>query len=365
MTVQKLAFDGFRNLEANKMAANEAVNIIYGDNAQGKTNLIEAVWLFTGSKSFRGSKEDELIGFGKTFARLKLDFFSEGRAQTAEMKFSDKKEIFLNGVSKKMPSDLAGSFHAVVFSPLHIKLVEDGPEIRRRFLDLAIGQIYPKYIDLLKRYSRAAAQRNSALRDVKNQPEIYDLIDIFEHSIAMIGGRMVRYRMKYLKLLEKYAPEIYAGISRGSEKLTFSYFSKCENMSEDEQQNTEILLRALKSGRDSDILKGSTSVGPHRDDMNIEINACPVRNFGSQGQKRSAVLALKLAEAEILKETTGEQPVVLLDDVMSELDTGRQDYILNHIDGWQVFITCCDPASIQKLVSGKVFYMEKGIIRES
>lgn len=364
MIVRKLAFEGFRNLEKNELTACENVNVIYGDNAQGKTNLIEGIWLFTGAKSFRGSKDSELIGFDRDHAKITLDFYGEDREQTAEIRIGEKKEAFLNGVPKKSGGELAGNFHAVVFSPLHIKLVEEGPEARRKFLDTAIGQIYPKYNELLKSYHRAVSQRNQALRDVKYHPDIYDLIDIFEHSIAAFGGRIMRYRVRYIAALCKYAPEIYAGISGGKEVLHFSYAAKGMTASDNEQENARGLSELLKKTRDEDISAGSTSVGPHRDDMEIEIDGHFVRSFGSQGQKRSAVLSLKLAEAEVLKTSTGEQPVALLDDVMSELDTGRQNYILNHITGWQVFITCCDPANIEKLVEGKIFYMEKGIIRE-
>lgn len=365
MRVETLKFEGFRNLEKNQITAGPGVNIIYGDNAQGKTNLIEGIWLFTGSKSFRGSKDSELLGFDSEIARIGLDFFGEDRMQSAEISIGEKREIKLNGIEKKTPSELTGAFHAVVFSPLHIKLVEEGPEMRRRFLDAAIGQLYPKYMDLLKRYNRAVLQRNGALRDVKYHASIYDLIDIFENSIAGIGGRIVRYRIRYLSLLKKFAPDIYYGISGGLEELSLSYVSKCGVATENETENAAALLGALKKVRDDDISTGSTSIGPHRDDMDISINGKSVRSFGSQGQKRSAVLSLKLAEAEVLNKTTGEQPVALLDDVMSELDTGRQDYILNHINGWQVFITCCDPGPIKALTKGKIFYMKNGVITES
>lgn len=364
MQVVDLFCEGFRNLEPCEIAADPGVNVIYGDNAQGKTNLIEAVWLFTGGKSFRGSKEGELPAFGRENAKIRLRFFGEDRMQEAELHLGQKREFILNGVEKKQASELAGAFHAVVFSPLHLKLVENGPEIRRKFMDAAISQIYPKYIDLQRRYYRAVQQRNSALRDAKFHPEIFDLISIFENSIAGLGGRIIRYRLRYLHTLCKYAPEIYAGIAGGKENLQISYQSKAEICSEDERQNAAALLEALSRSRENDMQTGATSVGPHRDDMDILINTRPVRAFGSQGQKRSAVLALKLAEAEVLRETTGEQPVALLDDVMSELDLSRQEYILNHIGGWQVFITCCDPGPVETLAKGKVFHMENGRISE-
>lgn len=364
MIVKKIEFDGFRNLQKNEIFADKKVNVIYGDNAQGKTNLIESIWLFTGAKSFRGSKDSELIGFDKQTAKIKIEFFGEDREQSAEIKFGEKKEAVLNGVLKKTTSELAGTFHAVVFSPLHIKLVEDGPESRRRFLDTAIGQIYPKYNEVMRCYSRAVSQRNQALRDVKYHSDIYDLIDIFENSIASFGGRIMKYRYRYVSALSRFAPEIYAGISGGKEEIKLKYITRCGEATDSDSLNYEMLLDSLKKSRDDDIAAGNTSIGPHRDDLEIMINGYLVRSFGSQGQKRSAVLCLKLAEAEVLKSSTGEQPIALLDDVMSELDTGRQNFILNHIDGWQVFITCCDPAPLKKLSDGKIFYMENGIIKE-
>ena len=366
MRVERLSAGGFRNLESVEIEALDGVNIIYGDNAQGKTNLIEGIWLFTGAKSFRGAKDSELRGLELSADRpsvIKMDFFAEEREQNAEIRITDKKEAFLNGIKKRGTAELAGAFHAVVFSPLHVKLVEEGPEARRKFLDGAIGQLYPKYIDLLHRYARAVTQRNMALKSLKYESAVADLIDVFEHSIAGIGGRIVRYRLRYINILRKYAPEIYDGISGGKEVLNLEYVSKIEGFSENEAQNGNLILSGLRAARAQDAQLYKTSCGPHRDDMDISVNDLLVRSFGSQGQKRSTVLTLKLAEAEVLKEVSGEQPVALLDDVMSELDAGRQDYILNHINGWQVFITCCDPAPIKNMSQGRVFHMDGGRIK--
>ena len=365
MRVLRLKASGFRNLESVDIDTHDGVNIIYGDNAQGKTNLIEGIWLFTGAKSFRGAKDAELRGLeleNTVPARVCMDFFGGEREQNAEIKITDKKEILLNGITKKTPGELAGTFHAVVFSPLHLRLVEEGPEARRKFLDGAIAQLYPKYIDLMHRYMRAVSQRNTALKSLKYEAGLADLIEIFEHSIAVIGGRIVRYRLRYIKILSKYAPEIYSGISSGQETLTLNYVSKIKGLSEDEKANADLILAALAASRAEDSLSGATSIGPHRDDMNVAVNGLIVRSFGSQGQKRSAVLTLKLSEAEVLREVSGERPVALLDDVMSELDKSRQDYILNHINGWQVFITCCDPTNIENMANGKVFRMVEGRI---
>lgn len=367
MRVIRLQYDGYRNLASNSIEAGEGVNLIYGDNAQGKTNLVEGIWLFTGAKSFRGSKDGELTGFDSDFSRLQLDFFAAGREQTAELRVAGRRQAILNGVELKSPAQLAGGFCAVIFSPTHLSLIQDGPAARRKFLDIAIGQMWPKYIEILKRYTRAVTQRNAALKDLRYSSQMEGLIEIFEQSIAQFGGRLTEYRRRYVKALRRFAPEIYNGLSGGKEKLSISYQSVHLKQNEKEGQPSggseeyaKGLLNALRDVREEDLRTGVTSVGPHRDDLEIFIDGLPVRSFGSQGQKRSAVLTLKLAEAEVLKNAIGEKPVILLDDVMSELDAARQDYILNHIHGWQVFITCCDPAPIKKLVEGKSFYVESG-----
>ena len=367
MRVIRLQVDGYRNLASESIEAGEGVNLIYGDNAQGKTNLVEGIWLFTGAKSFRGSKDGELTGFDSDFSRLQLQFYAAGREQEAELRVEGRRQAILNGVELKSPTQLAGAFCAVIFSPVHLSLIQDGPAARRKFLDIAIGQMWPKYIEILKRYTRAVTQRNAALKDLRYSSRMEDLIDIFEQSIAQFGGRLTEYRRRYVEALRRFAPEIYSGLSAGKEKLTLSYQpvqlrqeDKKSTPSQQAEAYTKELLTALKEAREEDMRTGATSVGPHRDDLEISIDGLPVRSFGSQGQKRSAVLTLKLAEAEVLKNAVGEKPVILLDDVMSELDAARQDYILNHIHGWQVFITCCDPAPIQKLAGGKSFYMQSG-----
>lgn len=352
----RLKFSGYRNLRPGILEAHEGVNIIYGENAQGKTNLMEAVWLFTGAKSFRGAKDSELVSFSEEAARLSLDFYAAGREQNAELKIAGRRQAVLNDVEYKSPSELAGSFCAVMFSPSHLSLVKDGPAARRKFLDTAIGQLWPKYIDLLRRYQRAVAQRNSALRDLRWHSDLEGLMDVFEQSIAEPGMKIIAYRGRYLEILGQTVPEIYYGLSGKKERLSFSYL--CKNGAA--PSSSEELAALLKASRKEDMLTGSTSAGPHRDDLEFYIDGISARSYGSQGQQRSVVLALKLSEAEILKKTTGEQPVALLDDVMSELDLTRQDYILNHIRGWQVFITCCDPGPIGKLSGGRIFHMDQG-----
>lgn len=357
MRANSIEFQDFRNLKSAKIQCHPSVNVIYGDNAQGKTNLLEAIWLFSGARSFRGAKDSECIAHGSELARLSLEFESLGRNHTAQLDISNKRSATLDGVSLKTAGELAGNFKAVVFSPTHLSLIKDGPSIRRRFIDTAIGQIWPKYIGILKNYTYLLAQRNALLKDVRYSTQLYDMLSVYDSQLAEIGSKLTAYRNRYVDRLNEFVGDIYGGISGGKEILTIEYEATggC---------NCESLLNALKISQNSDISTATTSVGPHRDELSVKINGMAARSFGSQGQQRSAVIALKLSEAAVINQITDEQPVALLDDVMSELDEGRQDYILNHIKDWQVFITCCDRNSVKMLKEGTAFRVVNGEVKE-
>ena len=355
MIVRRLCFSNFRNLEAGEITADSGINVIYGDNAHGKTNLLEAVWMFSGAQSFRGAKDAECIRHGEKTAKLSLEFTAQGRQQTAEICFAERKTAALNGVKLQSASELAGNLRAVVFSPAHLSLVKDGPAERRRFLDLAIGQLRPKYIKLIKRYARAVQQRNSVLKDARFHTQLFDMLEVYDGEIAALGANIAAYRASFINKLSECAAEMYGGISGGRERFSVEY--TCSGGTDGGE-----MLRRLADARNDDIDAGFTTVGPHRDDLSIMINGVSARTFGSQGQQRSAVIALKMSEAEVIYEITDERPVILLDDVMSELDESRQDYILNHIADRQVFITCCDRAAVGMLKSGACFHTENGVI---
>lgn len=351
MKVLKLECKNFRNIEETVLSPCEEMNVICGENAQGKTNLIEAIWLFTGAKSFRGSKDSEFVRLEQQKADLKLSFLGEGIEKDAEIEIKERRSAFLNQNKLKSPSLLAGNFNAIIFSPNDLKLVADGPSVRRRFLDIALGQLYPSYIELLKNYTRAVLQRNKIIKDYKYDSTLGIMLDVFEKEIVENGEKIITQRKKYINSLNLFLPDIYEGISSGKEALETSYICKCKG---------EKLEESLKELRKEDMYSGVTSVGPHRDDIEFKINSISARSFGSQGQKRSIALAIKLAEAEVLKENVGECPVFLLDDVMSELDPSRQDFILNHIKGMQTFLTCCDPSNFKNLKAGKIFNVKEG-----
>lgn len=355
MIVKNLYSSGFRNFNEIEFLPSENMNVIYGDNAQGKTNLLEAIWLFCGAKSFRGAKDSELLGFNSKRAVNSCDFIFGETEKNAKIIIEDKRKAELNGKMLSSASKLAGNFYAIVFSPIDLNLVNDGPKVRRRFLDTAIGQIYPLYNEKIKNYIKAVTQRNTILRDLKFHGDIEFLLDDFEKSLAVLIKDVVKYRYRYVEILKEILPEIYGGLSGEREFLNIEYSSKI-------LKNAEIdeISEILKKSRKEDILTGNTSVGPHRDDLSLILNDAEVKSFGSQGQRRSVCLALKLSEAKVLKRITGEYPIALLDDVMSELDKSRQDFILNHIKDWQVFITCCDPSNIKGLQNGKIFEMKGG-----
>lgn len=360
MTVNHIEVKNFRNIEYAYLDPCEGVNIIYGENAQGKTNLLEGIWLFTGCRSFRSSKDNELINFNKSKANLYMDFYAGEREQSASLEIYEGRKFILNGVKMKSASQIMGEFLAVVFSPDHLSLVKDGPYERRRFLDIAISQLKPKYGVTLSQYNKAISQRNILLKDIQFHSELYDTLDIWEDRIAFFASEIIRQRIGYINKLSMYTDEIYSGLSQQREKLKVSYNQQTVVFGDDRQELYENMKNQLYQSRKNDLITGSTSVGPHRDDLSILINDLPARSYGSQGQQRSAALALKLGEAAVIRNFSDEQPVALLDDVMSELDSGRQNYILNHIKDWQVFITCCDPSTVTNMKYGKSFNVKGG-----
>ena len=379
MEIRRLELIHYRNIKIPFcFEPQPGINVISGKNARGKTNLLEAIWLLTGERSFRGGREVELICHGETGTRLSADIFTHGYVrkteisitrQTSEPEFSEEtrrsipkqkpetavREVKIGGVPTKKKQDLAENFAAVIFAPSHLSLVRDGPEKRRTLFDSAISRLRPRYASALNQYSRAVMGRNALLRDVKYHGELLDLLGAWEEKIAALGTSIIRQRMRYIAAQNEIAPDIYSGLAGGKETFRLNYV--------EEEPDEQKLLDALRTARQSDMLTGVTSVGPHRDDMEFCINGKSARVFGSQGQQRSAVIAVKLAEAAIAARTFGEPPVMLLDDVLSELDISRQRYVLNHIDGGQVLITCCDLRQTAKAVDAKRFIMENGILK--
>ena len=364
MNVKSLEFKNYRNLVDGKIEPSEKINIIFGNNAQGKTNIIEALWLFCGGHSFKGSKENEFIKFGEKFSRIKALFFSQNREQEAEIIFNgNKKEVVINGVKKKSSASLIEKFNAVVFSPEDLTLVKRGPSARRRFIDSAICREKLRNAVLISKYNQTLNQRNALLKDIYRHPELKNTLGIWDETLCHLGAKIIFQRLSYINKLSADAEKYHFGISDNTEKLEIKYISNCSAIfGDNEEVIFEKMRAALKESKKEDIGSGFTNIGPHRDDFNIIINNRKAKVFASQGQQRSAVLSLKLAEANVLSDLTGENPVILLDDVLSELDKKRRDFLMNEIKNYQVFITTCELSGEEYLKEGKKFFVEEGKI---
>lgn len=360
MIITGLKFENFRNLENNHISFGDKMNVIVGDNGQGKTNLLECIWMFNGVRSFRGAKDRDLVRFEKKSSKIEIEFFSEERDQTARIEFVDnKREAYINEIKKPAPSHLLGKITSIVFSPEHLSLVKDGPNVRRKFIDSAICQVKPKYSVYLAKYNRILNQRNALLKDIANHSDLEDTLEIWDRELAVNGSIVISERLKYISRLSAIAGEYHSGISENREKLEIIY----KNKYSPETSTTEIagdFFDLLSKHRKDDLMLRYTSKGPHRDDIEININGRSARQYASQGQQRSAVLSLKLAEASLVDILTGENAIILLDDVLSELDRERQAFLLNKIQDRQVFITCCDYSTEYLLESGKIFVVDNG-----
>lgn len=357
MQAVQLSIDAFRNLVPAVLRPAPGVNLIYGENGQGKTNLLEALWLFSGAKSFRGARDGEYIPLDGQFAAFSLEYRDSRRENQVILKMGEKKKILLNGVEESSRMALAGGFCCVAFAPPHLNIIKGAPAERRRFLDLMIGQAKPRYLTLMVEYQRLLNQRNALLRDIAYAPALADTLSVWDGELARVGARIVRIRASAVQKLQESAAAFYEGISSGREQLTLRYHSSIGQEGEGDEQT---MLSLLQKNLPQDMRLRATTVGPHRDDLAVELNDISARAFGSQGQQRSAVLALKLGECALLEETLGEAPVVLLDDVMSELDALRRDYLLHRLQGRQIFITSCDPDRLN--TAGASFFVKEGVV---
>lgn len=361
MIVKSLEFTSFRNLRDNKIYPIEGVNVIYGDNAQGKTNLLEAVWMFSGGHSFRGAKESELINFGSKNSEIRMEFFSQGREQTASIKFTgNKKEVRINDVVKPSSAYLSQCFSVVVFSPEHLSLVKNGPSLRRKFIDGAICQQDVKFAVLLSKYNRTVFQRNALLKEIYKHPELEETLCIWDDSLIMLGAKIISKRLCYLRKLQESAQEFHKGISNGKEELLIEYVSSAGiEISDNEAEIAEKLRVGFEKCKREDIKLSCTNCGAHRDDLDFLINGIKAKTFASQGQQRSIILSLKLAEAQMLWKYFDEPPVVLLDDVLSEIDRSRQEFLLSNTKGCQTFITGCE-VPVENKENTKIFTIRMG-----
>ncbi|MDE6762735.1 MAG: DNA replication/repair protein RecF [Oscillospiraceae bacterium] len=368
MVINRVTADGYKNLEGIDIELDPKMNIICGENAQGKTNLVEAVWLCSGCRSFRGTRDKDFIGFVKDAAKVGMDFTDSVRKQRIEFEVRrgsvKDKIVTLNGVKLPLLSKLFGCFRCVVFTPEDLNLIKGSPDNRRSFADLSIAQIKPSYVSALNKYNMILAQRNAALKSVGRDGSGAEFLDVWNEQLIKAGTYISVLRYAFCITLNNYTKPLYSSITNGIEDMDIYYQSTVFEKFDGRLNNTEELedeyAEKLKASAENDLRAGFTTVGVHRDDIGAYINGLSVREFGSQGQARSAALAMKLAHAKILKAEQGEYPVMLLDDVLSELDEKRRRFILNNIEDMQVIITCCDEKSVTDMASGKIFRMEKG-----
>lgn len=366
MNIKSLKFKSFRNIDELEIELCDRVNVFCGENAQGKTNIIEGVSVLSGEKSFRTSKDRELVRVGEEKAFIEAEFFSQKRDNTISLEIENGRKVTLNGLLEEKEV-LSDRFFCIVFSPSHLSLVKDGPEKRRKFLDSCICRISPKYTKYIADYEKVLYQRNNLIRDLKyssHQSErIENELSVWDISLANLGCVIHNMRKKYLQRLSEKAATFYDGISSGTEKLSLSYISTIFDTDiEDKNFQRDVFYNKLRAGIDEDIKNGFTGCGVQRDDFVMNIDGKNARLYGSQGQQRSCVLAIKMGECEIVADAFGEKPVVLLDDVMSELDRKRQNFIMNCLEGMQVFITCCEVNDLKNFKEGKIFTVKDGKI---
>ena len=366
MRITHLELTDFRNIAQVSIDPGEGVNIIYGANAQGKTNLLEAIWLCSGNKSFRGAREREMTRFGEKVFHIRLQFADRERTQQISYDSGgDKRKLQLNRMPLRSASELTGEFTCVVFHPEDLSLVKEGPVDRRSFLDIAISQIKPVYGRYIAQYNGLMEQRNALLKQIHRTGSGKEMLSVWDEQLSRIGTAISILRQDYLQKLSPLAQAVYSGFTGNRETFSLEYESSVYRQGLPGSVYSEELIalyrKALSEHLEEDIRLHFTGVGVHRDDLEILVNGISARSYGSQGQQRSCAIALKIGEAMLLKGVTGENPVILLDDVMSELDPGRQDYLLNRIQGFQVFITCCDTSWADQLTDGKIFEVSSGV----
>lgn len=353
----------FRNISYAKADFSKEINIIYGENRQGKTNFIEAVWLLSGGKSFRGTKDRDMIGFGKEQFRIEGIVRGAGGDEKITVACSNKNPKFQSRMAKLCtgdflaPGKIVGNFYCVIFSPVHLNIVSGGPVLRRKFIDACLCQMYPGFVDNYRRYNHALELRNKFLKNYVMYDDDHRqvMFETADRALASAGYEICKSRKEFCGYVSQRAKYYYDKISMGKEELSLVY----KPTGESRQEIYDILSRQRKR----DVAAGHTVNGIHREDLDIFLNRVPAKEYASQGQQRSIVIALKLAESDIMEEITGIAPVILLDDVLSELDFQRQDYLLNNIKDKQVFITSCDSGRIA-LSNSKKFYVENGTVTE-
>ena len=334
MWINKIKIKNFRNYNEEEINLKDNINIFYGDNAQGKTNIIEAIFLSSIGKSFRAKKDEEMININKDTSIIEIEYNKIDRSGKIKIELGKRKNIYLNGIKIKKLSELLGNINTVIFTPDDINILKGNPQSRRRFLDIMISQLKPNYMYNLTLYQKTLEQRNKYLRQIKEEKKDERLLDIWDEKLVEYGTNIYIYRKKFIEKIKKAIYKIHSEITDNKEKINIEYITECYDKSN--------YLNLLKERRKIDIIRGYTTQGVHRDDFIIYINEKKLETYGSQGQHRTALLSLKLAELNIIKDEIQESPILLLDDFMSELDEKRRKHFLENISNTQVIITCTD-----------------------
>ncbi len=364
MRIDKLTLDGWRNYRRQTLDFDGSCNVIYGENAQGKTNLLEAMVYLSCGKSPRAHGDRELIGFDRQEASVTAQLLSRERAFTTDIQLfrGKRRKMTVNGVPAKTNAALSDVLHTVFFCPEDLFLIRAGAAERRRFMDLSLCQLRPRYAEALAEYGRLYEHKTRILRDSEEHPQLLQMLPEFNERLCRVGAVLIGYRARFCASLAEYARQAHFECSGEKEELTLLY--RTVKTVEDPFAPQEQICEALRRHQEAHLAAERASrlclSGPHKDDVEVLINGRSARQYGSQGQVRTAALSLKLAEREIHKNAAGEYPVMLLDDVLSELDPRRQEYVLNRIRGGQVFITCCENDRLDTMLHGRVFHIRDG-----
>lgn len=341
MYIKKIKLENFRNYDYEEIELNEKTNIFFGDNAQGKTNILESIFVASLGKSFRTSREEELIKENKKTAKIQIDFMKNNRKEKINVEIQDKKKFFINDIPIKKLSELVGKINIVLFSPEDIEILRNEPIKRRKFLNIMISQLRPQYIYLMSQYKKNLEQRNNYLKQIKFENKPKENLEIWDEGLAKTGIKLYEYRKEFIEKINNKIKNIHLNITENKEDIEIKYISDI---------NEKNYLEKLKEDQENDIIKGYTSVGVHRDDFKIYINKKNTANYGSQGQQRSSIISLKLAEAEVIYDEIEEYPVILLDDFMSELDKKRVKGFIKNINKNQVLITTTEEINLDTMV---------------
>ncbi len=365
MRIDRLYLRNFRNYTEMNTEFVPGVNLLVGDNANGKTNLLEAIFYLSTAKAFRAKHENELLLFGSEFAELSAKVFSQEREQELKVLLFEgrrPRQLWLNGVKQKTAAGIAGVLTSVLFCPEDLSVLKKGAAPRRRLLDNVIMQLRPNYAAALSEYNRLLDQKSAVLKDWRDNPSLLEVLPEYNTRMAQVGALIISYRARFLKALEECAAEFHTEFSGGTEQLTIKY--KTVSNIDDPFAPPDILRQKLAEHQAmherAELDSAQCLSGPHKDDFEAALNGLPINLYASQGQTRTATISIKLAERELMKRDSGEEPILLLDDVLSELDAGRQDFVLNKLKSGQVFITCCETDRLTEL--GQVLRVEKGAI---